>query len=663
MKKFFGKIGNFFKKVFGAISNFFRKISNWVSGKVGKLSNRTREILAGIFFILPWIIGFALFGLYPIVYSFYLSLCHAEIKDGIVAEFTGITNYIDAFKNAGMMTALLDFLKESLFMVFIINVFAILFAVILNSKIKGKGFFRTIFFLPVVVVSGPVMALLVSKDVITMPNVGSFQIVNIIGATFGETVKNFIATTFSDLIYMFWFSGVQLIVYLTMLQKMDKSMYEAADIDGASVWESFWKITLPALKPAILINLVYTIVLLATFDNNSVIIAIKEEMFKSGTGIGYASSLAWIYFFILAVIILIIFLALYGRVGNKDKRYVAGEAYVYNQTRYMPKSGFFYTNKKVKKVKKVILGKNFSDGLLAKIFIYVILGVMSFAFLYPFVHMLLKSLQTPEDVLNPAVGLLPTKLYGGNMSKALQVLSLIPYRNKAGELQLGSLLTSIIYSGVPTILQVISCALVGYGLAKFKFPGKKVVFACVVLSFIIPPQILMIPTFVLYRKLDLLGNISTFAVPAALAQGLKSTIFIMLYFQFFSLLPKELDEAAEIDGAGKLKIFIRVAIPLTIPMFIVAFIFSFVWYWNETYLTALYMPGVNTLPIQLNNFENTFKEMFNQGNNSSGGIQNSINDAIFMAGTLISLVPLLLMYFLLQKQFVEGIDKAGLTGQ
>ena len=663
MKKFFGKIGNFFKKVFGAIGNFFDKISKWIGKQVGKLSNRTREILAGLIFISPWIVGFAIFGLYPIVYSLYLSFCDAQIKVGVETSFVGFQNYAEAFKNAAMMTSLLDFLKESLFMVFIINVFAILFAVILNSKIKGKGFFRTIFFLPVVVVSGPVMALLVSKDVITMPNIGSFQIVNIIGATFGETIKNFIATTFSDLIYMFWFSGVQLIVYLTMLQKMDKSMYEAADIDGASVWESFWKITLPALKPAILINIVYTIVLLATFDNNSVILVIKEEMFKSETGLGYASSLAWIYFIVLAVVILIVFLALYGRFGNKDKRYVAGEAYIYNQTRYMPKTGFFYTNKKVKKFKKVVLGKNLSDGLLARIFIYVILGVMSFAFLYPFVHMLLKSIQAPEDVLNPAVGLLPTRLYGGNMAKALKVLALFPYRNNAGELQMGTLFTSILYSGLPTLLQVVSCALVGYGLAKFKFPGKKLVFVFVVLSFIIPPQILMIPTFILYRKLNMLGSIATFALPAALAQGLKSTIFIMLYFQFFSLLPKELDEAAEIDGAGKLKIFVRVAIPLTVPMFIVAFIFSFVWYWNETYLTGLYMSGVNTLPIQLNNFENTFKEMFNQGNNGGGGIQDSLNDAIFMAGTLISLVPLLLMYFLLQKQFVEGIDKAGLTGQ
>lgn len=662
MKKFFGKIGSFF----GKIGDFFHGVSEAISKKVGKLSNRTREILAGLLFISPWIIGFLLFGAYPIIYSLYLSFCKVDMPaGGIETTFIGIQNYQQALTtHADMITALMDFLKESVFMVFIINVFAILFAVILNSKIKGRGFFRTIFFLPVVVVSGPVMGLLVDKGVITMPNIGNFGIVNIIGATFGETIKNFITTTFGDLIYMFWFSGVQLIVYLTMLQKMDKSMYEAADIDGASVWESFWKITLPGLKPAILINLVYTIVLLATFDDNKVIEIIFNEMTQMDTGYGFSAALAWIYFIVLAVIIVLVVVVLYGRFGNKDKRYVAGEAYIYNQTRYMPKTGFFYTNPKVKKIKNKILGKNFSDGIVAKVFVYLLLGVMSFAFLYPFIYMLLKSLQTPEDVLNPAVGLLPTKLYGGNFAKAFQVLALFPHRNSAGEMQLGTLLTSIIYAGIPTILQVVSCAFVGYGLAKFKFPGKKVVFGLVVVSFIIPPQILMIPTFILYKQMGLLNSVLTFAIPAALAQGLKHTIFIMLYFQFFNMLPRELDEAAEIDGAGKLKIFLKVAIPLTVPMFIVSFIFSLVWYWNETYLTMLYMPGVNTLPIQLEAFGDTFKDMFPQGgSNSSGGLQNSLNDAIYMAGTLISIVPLLIVYFLLQKQFVEGIDKAGLTGQ
>ena len=672
MKKVLGKISGFFRK----IGDFFYNISEKISKKVGKLSNRTREILAGLLFVSPWIIGFAIFGIYPIVRSIHLSLCYVEtvlgdpekgIPGGITTTFIGFDNYkIALLEHADFMTSILNFLKESLLMVFIINVFAVLFAVILNSNIKGKGIFRTIFFLPVIVVSGPVMAMLQTKGVITVPNIGNFGIVNIIGATFGETIKNFIANTFGNLIYMFWFSGVQLIVYLTMLQKMDKSQYEAANIDGASVWESFWKITLPALKPAILINLVYTIILLATFDKGSdldktVGFIIADEI-TGEYGMGLASAMAWIYFVILAVIIIVVVLALYGRFGDKDKRYVAGEAYIYNQTRYMAKSGFFYTNRKVKKVKNFVLGKNFSDGLIAKVFVYLILGVMSFAFLYPFLHMLLTSLQSPEDTLNPMVNLLPTELYVGNMKRALNVLSLFPYRNKLGELQMGSLFTSIIYSLVPTILQVVSCALVGYGLAKFKFPGKKIVFALVIASFIIPPQVLMIPTLVLYKKMDLLGSIWTFALPAAFAQGLKNTVFIMLYFQFFNMLPKELDEAAEIDGAGKFKIFMRVAIPLTVPMFIVAFIFSFVWYWNETYLTSQYMPGIQTVPLQLKSFEDTFKQMFQQGN-SSGSLENTANDAIFMAGTLISLIPLLIMYFLLQKQFVEGIDKAGLTGQ
>ena len=627
------------------------------SPKKVKLSNRTREILFGLLFVSPWIIGFLVFGLYPICYSLYLSFNKATMTAfGVETEFLKFQNYIDAFSaTSKLLPALETFLADSLFMVFIINVFALLFAVLLNGDIKGRGFFRTIFFLPVVVVSGPVMSELLNKNVITMPNIGSFQIINIIGATFGESLKTFIADTFSNLIYMFWFSGVQLIVYLTMLQKMDKSMYEASNIDGASVWESFWKITLPGLKPAILINVVYTLILLATFDNNSVIVLIKDLMFDfTNYGFGYSSALAWIYFLVLLVIVLLIVFLLYGLGGKKEKHYTAGEAYVYNQTRYMPKTGFFYSNPKVKKIKKKILGKNFSDGILAKVFVYTILGVMSFAFLYPFAYMFLKSIQSPDDVLNPAINLLPSAFYVGNWTKAFQTLSF----GKA----LG---TSILYAGVPTILQVASCSVVGYGLAKFKFPGKKAVFALVILAFLIPQQILMIPTYIMYSKMGLLGSILTFALPAAFGQGLRSTIFIMLFFQFFNMLPRELDEAAEIDGASKFGIFFRVAIPLSIPMFIVGFIFSFVWYWNETYLTSLYIKGVQTLPMQLQSFADSFRELINgsQDANAGSGYQNELNEAIYMAGTIITILPLLIFYFVLQRWFVEGIDKAGLTGQ
>ena len=623
-----------------------------------KLSNRAREILFGLLFVSPWIVGFLVFGIYPIVYSLFLSFNKVTIGTGVETEFLGLQNYKDAFSaTSKMLPALETFLGDSLFMVFIINVFALLFAVLLNGEIKGRGFFRTIFFLPVVVVSGPVMAELLDKNVITMPNIGSFQIINILGATFGESLKTFIADTFSNLIYMFWFSGVQLIVYLTMLQKMDKSMYEASNIDGASVWESFWKITLPGLKSAILINVIYTLILLATFDNNVVIKLIKDLMFDSNYGFGYSSALAWIYFAVLLVIVLIIVFLLYGMGGKKEKRYVAGEAYVYNQTRYMPKTGFFYTNHKVKKIKRKILGKNFSDGILARIFVYTILGVMSFAFLYPFVYMFLKSIQAPNDVLNPAINLLPSQFYVGNWGAAFKTLNFWK-----------SLGTSVLYAGVPTILQVASCSVVGYGLAKFKFPCKGLIFALVILAFLIPQQILMIPTYIMYSKMGLIDtkfSILTFALPALFGQGLRSTIFIMLFFVFFNMLPRELDEAAEIDGASKLGIFFRVAIPLSIPMFIVGFIFSFVWYWNETYLTALYMPSVKTLPMQLASFADSFRQMVSgsQDPNAGSGYQNELNEAIYMAGTIISILPLLIFYFVLQRWFVEGIDKAGLTGQ
>lgn len=640
------------------------------SPKKFKLTHQTKDKLMGLLFVSPWIIGFLIFGLYPIVYSLILSFNKVEITaTGLELTFRGFEHFTYAFTGlmqgapegtkpgVSLLPKLEEFLKDSLFMLLIINVFSLLFAVLLNSNIKGKGFFRTIFFLPVVVISGPVMAELLNRGIITMPNIGDFQIVNIIGAVFGQELKLFIAETFADLIYMFWFSGVQLIVYLTMLQKIDKSMYEAANIDGASAWESFWKITLPALKPAILINLVYTLIVLATFDNNSVIVYIKDVMFPKGKDFidnyGYATAVAWIYFLVLLIIVVIIVVALYGFSRRKDRRFTSAEVYAYNKTRYQTQTGFFYQNKTLKKIRKKLFGQNFSDGLLVKIFMYTILGVMSFAFLYPFIYMLLKSIQSPEDVLNPAINLLPTGFYVGNWVKAFQAIGFFK-----------SLGTSTLYAGIPTILQVVSCAIVGYGLAKFTFPGKKIVFGLVVFAFLIPPQILMIPTYIMYKEMNLLGSILTFVLPAMLGQGLKSTIFIMLFFQFFNMLPRELDEAAEIDGATKVGVFLRIAVPLSVPMFIVAIIFSFVWYWNETYLTALYMPDVKTLPMQLQSFAENYKNLINSMPDANmNSVQDSINDSIYMAGIIITISPLLLFYFVLQHWFVEGIDKAGLTGQ
>lgn len=619
-----------------------------------KLNNAQRDNLAGLTFVSPWIIGFLVFGAFPLFYSLFLSFNKVTISaNGILTEWIGFANYRTAFTtDRTMIQALLNFFKESLIMVFIINVFAVMFAVILNSNIKGRGFFRTIFFLPVVIVSGPVMAELVDKNVIVMNTIGDFGIVNLIGTTLGATVSAFIVKTFQNLVYMFWFSGVQLIVYLTVLQKLDKSMYEASQMDGASVWEQFWKITLPSLKTAIFINLVYTFILLATFDNNGVITVIKNTMFDTtiGRGYGFSSALAWLYFLALAIVIALLFLIFFGKLKKDGKYHGSIEGYYTTTKRYDIQPNFFNSTPKGKKIKRVLLGRNISDGIVVKIFTYALLTVMSFAFLYPFIYMLLKSLQSPDDVLNPSVSLIPTKLYFQNFAKAFKTIGFFK-----------ALGQSIYYAIIPTILQVASTSLVGYGLAKFKFKGKRIVFALTIASFIIPSQITMIPTYVTYSRLGLLGSVFTFALPAMFAQGLKNAIFILLFYEFFIMLPVELDEAAMLDGAGRFKIFFRVAIPLSSTIFIVAFIFSFVWYWNETYLTSLYIQNASTLPMQLSRFAASYRSVYASALQSSN-YADKLNDAIYMAGTLISIVPLLILYFVLQKWFVQGIDKTGLGG-
>ena len=179
-----------------------------------KIKHQTTRALTGWAFISPWVIGFLLFTLFPILMSLFLSFNDVVYgAEGIMLEFVGFKNYMNAFsKNMECLEAIVVFLKDSIFMVFIINVFAVLFAVLLNTNIKGRGFFRTLFFLPVVIVSGPVMNQLVANEIITMPNLADLSVIRIIGTTFGPSVQELIVTSFSDLIYMFWFSGVQLIV-------------------------------------------------------------------------------------------------------------------------------------------------------------------------------------------------------------------------------------------------------------------------------------------------------------------------------------------------------------------------------------------------------------------------------------------------------------------
>lgn len=618
-----------------------------------KMTLKFRENMLGYSFLSPWIIGFIIFTIYPIIYSLYLSLNDVKATaEGLKLSFLGFKNYQRAFVfDRVMILDLGAFLKDALIMIIVINVFALIFALILNLNIKGKNFFRTIFFLPVVIVSGPVINELVKQNILVLPGISDFRVIEMFSEIFGNKFGELIVNIFSRLIYMFWFSGVQIIIFLAVLQKLDREIYEAAEIDGASPWESFWKLTLPTLKPIFLINIIYTFIMLATFSENKVIIDIKDAIIDVDEGYGYASALAWIYFVTLVLVVLGIFLLFSVRVKQSHKVSFYTEGYVYNKTRYQFKPSWINKNKHAAKAKNILLGKHGLDGLLVKIFIYLLIISVGFAFAYPIIYLVLKSFHNPQDVLDPTVGLIPSKFYLDNFKTSLKVLGFW-----------NSLKDSLIISVLPATAQVISTAIIGYGLSRYNFKGKKVLIVLVLFTFIIPPQILMIPTVLFYKKIGIVDTVLSIVLPALFGQGIKSAIFIMIFYQFFNMIPKVLDEAAEIDGASPFKIFYRITLPLAVPAIIVVFLFSFVWYWNETYLLSFYMSDVKSLPIQLSKFATSFRDIFQPDTNVEQ-VEDMINEAIYMAGILISMVPLLLVYFVLQRWFVEGADRTGIAGE
>lgn len=304
------------------------------------------------------------------------------------------------------------------------------------------------------------------------------------------------------------------------------------------------------------------------------------------------------------------------------------------------------------KLMRFLFGFNEKKGFLSKFAIYSLLITIGFVYLYPMLHIFITSIKSLSDLLDTSINWIPSTFFTENYKNAYAAMNLKV-----------ALKGSLSISLLPTIFQVLVAALVGYGFARYDFPLKKLLFVLMILTFIIPPQILMMPKYRLFSDLALTGSLKAFVIPALLGQGLNSSIFILLFYQFFRQTPISLYEAAEVDGASQLAIFFRIAIPMAAPAFIISFLFSFVWYWNETYLTTLYLTSksndITTVLLQMQQFDQNY-EAIHQGLESN---QNKINEGIKMAGTMISMLPLLIVYFFLQRYFVESIDRSGITGE
>ena len=296
-------------------------------------------------------------------------------------------------------------------------------------------------------------------------------------------------------------------------------------------------------------------------------------------------------------------------------------------------------------------------GRLFSLILVAILLAFSYVFLYPLMRMITMSIMSEADLLNPEVAWIP------------QNLTMKSYRVAAAVLRLGStLFNTLWFTIILASAQTTVTALTSYAFARFNFKFKRFWFIMVLISFILPVPVLLIPrimTFITFQNLTgirMFGTIWPQLAMTLSGQGIYSAILILIFYNFFRLIPHSLDEAARIDGANSFQIFVKIFLGLSVPTLFTVFLFSFLWNWNESYVTATFVRGgLRLITPQLAVFDNNFVQMAGSLPDMAEGAR--INEAYKMAATMISIMPLLVMYTFVQRKFIQGIEQTGITGE
>lgn len=254
-----------------------------------------RRVLEAYMFISPWLIGTAVFFVNAIISSIRLSFSDIVQLKGFVMEYVGLANYEHIFMfDINFMPTFIEVVIDTLVNTPLTLVFSLIIAMLINRNVPGRGFFRTTFFLPVLLGSGYVMEQLLQIDATGAVGVGitlpaMFQ--GMLGSTFAPLIQ----TVLDRITVVLWKSGVQIILFLAGLQGISSSLYEAAKCDGATQWEVFWKITLPMISPIILLNFVYTMVTYFTAADNALVKYIIKQVFTNKQ-FARGAAMGWVYF-------------------------------------------------------------------------------------------------------------------------------------------------------------------------------------------------------------------------------------------------------------------------------------------------------------------------------------------------------------------------------
>ncbi|WP_409345630.1 carbohydrate ABC transporter permease [Paenibacillus sp. MBLB4367] len=267
----------------------------------------------GYLFVGPWLTGFLLFMAFPLGFSLFMSFHKVtRLPSRFKYEFQGLKNYNEIlFGSSALHDKLIPFFQEIIIMIPVILVFSLFIAIMLNQDFPGRMLFRVVYFVPVIFTSGYIMMEFVNQGEGTLGLLERFSVGDYLYQILGDSSwSKPIMNVLNRFVLVLWYSGVQIMIFLAGRQTISKSAYESARIDGATPWEVFWKITLPAMSPFILLNLIYTVVDMFTYPYNPV-----NELITAGN-YGYNSAMAWIYFLII-VIFLGLVLLLYHRIQKQ----------------------------------------------------------------------------------------------------------------------------------------------------------------------------------------------------------------------------------------------------------------------------------------------------------------------------------------------------------
>ncbi|MBR1898866.1 MAG: carbohydrate ABC transporter permease [Oscillospiraceae bacterium] len=298
---------------------------------------------------------------------------------------------------------------------------------------------------------------------------------------------------------------------------------------------------------------------------------------------------------------------------------------------------------------------------------FFILFGLCFIILYPLIYMVSCAFRAQEDMSDPTVMWIPRHLTLNILRQTMQAMEFWKTLGNTLLLNIGC-----------SLVQVVTCAITGYGFARFKFKGKNLLFGIVIMMILVPSQIIAIPQYMEFRyclgiqplmekispalgaKFNLIDTPLTMYLPALGANGIRAGLMIFIFRQFFKGLPKELEDAAYLDGCGPFRTFVQVMVPNASSSFLTVFLFSVVWYWNDFYVSSTFFTQNNTMALMLKNLGTRLSlVLFN-----SATVEVSPREQILWmeAGCLLAVTPLLIMYVCLQKYFTEGIERSGLVG-